>query len=191
MDNWFESLVLEIGDTWRSTTRFGAVTETMKDIADEVELGHHEVDLVAQELVRDALETHKGYAALIAPKKKTQVQVWGYLQYDAFLHVALIDVRTRFEGHSLIFNMMREKHNLEHLCVLTLKTLLKSRHTPEELKKTDVVVSAGVATVTLKDNGSDYAPELDKSDFLTGFTSPGFKGNVTHLLKHLHDLYGV
>lgn len=188
MDNWFESLVLEVGDIWRSTTRLGAVTETMKDIADEVEFGHHEVDLVAQELVRDALQSKKGYTALIAPKKKTQVQVWGYLLYDKFLHVALFDVRTRFEEHRLIFNMMREKHNLEHLCLLTLKTLLKSQHTPEALKKMDVVVSAGVATVTLKDGGPAYVPELDQSDFLAGFTSPGFKGDVTLQLKHVHDL---
>jgi hypothetical protein len=188
MDNWFESLAAEVGSIWRSTIRFGAVTETMQDVSDENDLGRHDVDEVAEELVRKALEKRKGYLAVVPQKRKSPAQVWGCLEYDAYFHIALVQVKTFFQGHSMVINMAQEKHTLEHLCVLTLKTLLKSAHSPEHLKKKDVVVSAGLAEIMLFDSGESYGAELVNGRFLTGFTSPDFDEDVRTLLKDIHTL---
>lgn len=187
-EEWFTSLATEVGDIWRSTNSLGVVSEATKDVADEEEFGRMDMDVLAEELVLKQLASKKGYAAIIPAKRKTLGHVWGYLKYDNFLHIALINVRTVFDGHHLVTNMAKDKHTLEHLCVLTLKTFLKSENTPEELRKTELVVSAGLAEVVLKDMGDTYAPELKKGYFMAGFTSPGFTANCQLILKDVHTL---
>lgn len=172
MYDWFSPFASEVGVRWRSTLKFGVVTESMKDISDEEEITHFDVNTVAQEAVAEVMRKSKGYDSLLEPRRKTPAQVWSILEYDEFLHIALTKVFVRMPIEHMVLNIEKEKHTLEHLCVMVLKMLLKSDSVPEDIKKKRIVVSSGIAEVSIDDAQADYAPEITSSIFLGAFFSP-------------------
>jgi hypothetical protein len=190
MYDWFSAFASEVGVRWRSTLKFGAVTESMKDISDEEEITHFDVNTVAQEAVADVMRSAKGYESMLEPRRKTPAQVWSILEYDDFLHIALIKVFVRMPIDHMVLNIEKEKHTLEHLCVMVLKMLLKSDSVPGEIKKKRIVVSSGIAEVSIKDTEADDTPQITSSIFLGAFFSPNMSAidAAAPKLKGAHKL---
>lgn len=171
---WFTDFSREVSTIWRSTVKYGAVTEHLTDIGDEPDIEHYDINYVAESFAAERLSRDKGYTAIVAPGRKTPAQVWGILDYENYTHLMLVTVKTTYKDQPAVIDIQKEKHSLEHLCVLVLKTFLKSDHVPKAAKEKNIVVSTGLAEVALNQGADDMAPEIRSTYFLGAFFDRSF-----------------